>query len=298
MTAVMDALRDRQRLLRLLPLIVWTAMPFTLGALIADALRAADEPFQTAVSVGAWAWWFGALIALAVTRPFTLTIARLAVPAGLIAGVWAALESNDGTLTIIGVGAAGIAVISVFMPGVGDRFVDGVSYGNERRFLLRPPGPVLLVAGPLVGLATIAGVAGGPLLLADERWVFGLIVSALGFGGAYLGFRTLNQLTRRFLVFVPNGFVIHDTTVMPEPVLFTTRELAGIGPAVAETSAKDLTAQALGLALEVKLAEPTELTFVTGRESSEDQTVRSLLISASRPAAVLTVALERGIPIA
>ena len=154
------------------------------------------------------------------------------------------------------------------------------------------------MAGPLVGLATIAGVAGGPLLLADERWVFGLIVSALGFGGAYLGFRTLNQLTRRFLVFVPNGFVIHDTTVMPEPVLFTTRELAGIGPAVAETSAKDLTAQALGLALEVKLAEPTELTFVTGRESSEDQTVRSLLISASRPAAVLTVALERGIPIA
>ncbi|NCG37434.1 MAG: hypothetical protein GWP48_07915, partial [Actinobacteria bacterium] len=214
----MDALRDRQRLLRLLPLIVWTAMPFTLGALIADALRAADEPFQTAVSVGAWAWWFGALIALAVARPFTLTIARIAVPAGLIAGVWAALESNDGTLTIIGVGAAGIAVISVFMPGVGDRFVDGVSYGNERRFLLRPPGPVLLVAGPLVGLATIAGVAGGPLLLADERWVLGSIIGAVVFVGAYLRFRTLIQLARSFPVLVLDGFVSLYPSVMLEAV--------------------------------------------------------------------------------
>ena len=298
MTAVIDALRDRKRLFALAPLMVWASMPFTLGALIGDAVNAADDPFRTAASIGAWAWWFGSLIALAVTRPFTLTIVRLAVPAALLAAVWAALESSDGTLTVVGVVTAGVAVISVFMPGIGDRFVDGVSYGNERRFLLRPPGPVLLVAGPLTGLATVVGIAAGPLLLADERWVVGLIATPVGFGCAYFGFRTLNQLTRRFLVFVPNGFVIHDTTVMPEPVLFTTRELAGLGPAVADTRAKDLTAQALGLALELKLAEPTELTFVTGRASSEDQTVRSLLISASRPAAVMTVALERGIPIA
>ena len=298
MTAVIDALRDRQRLVVLLPLAVWAAMPFTLGALIGDALESADDPFRTAASIGAWVWWFAVVLALAVARPVTLTIARLGVPAGLIASVWAALESDDTTLTIVGVAAAGVALVAVFMPGVGDRFVDGVSYGDERRFLLRPPGPVLLVAGPVAGLTTIAGIAVGPLLLADERWIFGAIVTAVGFAGAYAGFRTLNQLTRRFLVFVPNGFVIHDITVMPEPVLFTSREVAGLGPAIAETSAKDLTSQALGLALELKLTDPTELTFVTGRDSSEDVNVRSVLISPTRPAAVMKIALERGLPIA
>jgi hypothetical protein len=298
LAAVIDAFRDRQRLLVLLPLAVWAAMPFTLGALIGDALSTTDDPFRRLTSIGAWAWWFAALIALAVARPITLTVARLAVPAGSLAGVWAAFESDNSTLTIVGIVAALLAALSVFMPGVGDRYVDGVSYGDERRFLLRPPGPVLLVAGPVAGLATVAGVATGPLLLADERWAFGGIVTVVGFAAAYFGVRTLNQLTRRFLVFVPNGFVIHDVTVMPEPVLFTTREVAGLGPAAAETSAKDLTAQALGLALELKLTEPTELTFATGRGSSEDQTVRSLLISPTRPAAVLRVALERGLRIA
>ncbi len=298
MTAVIDAFRDRQRVLVLLPLAVWAAMPFTLGALIGDALSRTDDPFRRLTSIGAWGWWFAALIALAIARPVTLTVVRLAVPAGLLAGVWAAFESDDSTLTIVGVVAAAVAAFSVFVPGVGDRYVDGVSYGDERRFLLRSPGPVLLVAGPLAGLATVAGVAIGPILLAAEQWVLGGIITVLGFAAAYYGFRTLNQLTRRFVVFVPNGFVIHDVSVMPEPVLFTTREVAGLGPAVAETTARDLTAQALGLALELKLTEPTELTFVTGRESSEGQTVRSLLISPTRPAAVMRVAMERGFPIA
>lgn len=298
MTAVIDALRDRQRLLSYIPLAVWVLMPFTLGALIGDALADSEDPFRTAASVGAWVWWFAALLAMTIARPVALTIVRIAVPAGLIAGIWSAVESDDTTLTIVGLTVAGLAVLTVLLPGVGDRFVDGVSYGDERRFLLRPPGPVLLLAGPIAGLVTITGVAVGPLLLADERWVLGVVVTIIGFGAAYLGFTTLNQLTRRFLVFVPNGFVIHDTAVMPEPVLFTTREVAGLGPAVADTRAKDITAQALGIALELKLAEATELTFVTGRESSEDQTVQSLLISPTRPAAVMRLALERGLPIA
>ncbi len=298
MTAVIDALRDRQRLLSFLPLVLWATLPFTLGALIAEALADAGGPFRSVASIGAWVWWFAALLAMTISRPVALTVARIAVPASLVAGAWAAIDAEDTTLTILGLANAALASIAVFLPDVGDRFADGISYGDERRFLLRPPGPVLVLAGPLAGMVTIAGVSIGPLLLADERWILGGIITALGFGAAYRGFTTLNQLTRRFLVFVPNGFVIHDTSVMPEPVLFTTREVTGLAPAVADTMAKDLTAQALGLALELTLAEATELTFVTGRASSEDETIRSLLISPTRPAAVMRVALERGLPIA
>lgn len=297
MTAVIDAFRDHWRLSTVLPITVWVAMPFTLGALIGDALGTTADPFRTVASVGAWVWWFTTLTALLVARPVTLTLTRLAIPAGLVAALWATVESDDTTLAIVGVVAAGVAALVIFLPGVGDRFVDGVSYGDERRFLLRPPGPVLLVAGPVAGVVTIAGATIGPLLLADQRWILGSIITLAGFLAAFVGFRTLNQLTRRFIVFVPNGVVIHDTTVMPEPVLFTTREVAGLGPAIAETSALDLTSQALGLALELKLVDATELTVVTGRTESEDQRVRSLLVSPTRPAAVMAVALERGLPI-
>ena len=284
-------------------IVIWVLVPFTTGELIGEALSQADDPFRTTVSVTAWASWVVVLVAIAVARPVTLTLSRLGAVGALAAALWASIEVGgrddaDGVLILLGIGTAVLAVFALHLPGVGDRFVDGISYGDEKRFLLRAPGPVLIVAlGPSVAIVVI-GIAAGPLLLADERWIAGAVVTILGWLAAWFPLNALHRLTNRFLVFVPNGLVVHDPSVIREPVLFVTREIAGLAPAAPDTIATDFTSNALGLALELRLAAAAQIPVVTGRTETEEQTVRSLLVAPSRPGAVVTTALERGLPIA
>ena len=277
--------------------LVWVVQPFTLGPLIDDALDPTRDAFTTVASSGAWLWWLAVLVSLVVPRPLTLTIARIGAPAALPGAIWAAVESSDSTVAIVGVTSGTVAALAVLAPGIGDRFVDGASYGDERRFVLRPPGPVLIGVLLPTWVVTAVGVVAGPLLLADERWVAGGVALAAGLPVAAIGFRALLRLTQRFVVFVPNGFVVHDGTVLAEPVLFTRAQIGALGPASADSVALDLTAAALGLALELKLAESTTLPVVSGPNKTEATEVRALLIAPSRPATVMRVAKERGIRI-
>lgn len=285
-------------------LLAWVVQPFTAGALIGDALDDAADPFRTVVSTAAWALWLLILLAMAVPRPVTLTIARLGATGGVLAAVWAASDvgrnQSDVSTSVLAIGvvSAIVAFSTINLPGVGDRFVDGVSYGEEKRFLLRTPGPVLLVVLAPSAIVVVVGATVGPLLLADEQWLVGAVATVCGFGLAWFPLNALHRLTNRFLVFVPNGLVVHDLTQLREPVLFVKREIAGLAPAPADTTATDITAAALGLALELRLAAPTELSFVTGRTTTDNRSVRSLLVAPTRPAAVMHTAMERKITIA
>ena len=135
----------------------------------------------------------------------------------------------------------------------------GSSYGDERRMPLRVPGPLL--AGPLVLVwaVAVAGVAAGPLLLAARQWVAGAAAMAAGLPAAGVAVRSMHTLARRWLVFVPNGLVVHDPLVLVEPVLLRRADVRSLGPAPADTAALDLTRGALGLALEVRLVPPVSL---------------------------------------
>ena len=93
------------------------------------------------------------------------------------------------------------------------------------------------------------------------------------------------------------GIVVHDGGVLREPVLFAKREIEGIAPATDDSLATDLTAQALGLVLELRFVQPVGLSVVTGRTKTEEQQIRSMLIAPTRPAAVLALAAQRGYPI-
>ena len=297
MTAVNGLFRDSGRFLQAFALLVWVVQPFTVGTLIADALAGTETRFSDVVSAGAWIWWFLVLVALTVTRPITLTISRVGAPAAFLGAAWAAVEVEDSTTIVIGLIAGAVAAIAVLLPGLGDRFVDGMSYGDERRFTLRPPGPIVVAALVPTWVITVAGLAAGPLLLADGKWVAGAIVLAFGWFVAILGFRAMHRLAARFVVFVPNGFVVHDSSALREPVLFTSREIVGFAPARTGTNAKDFTVQALGLALELRLREPVKLPVVVDRTTTAEELVEAFLISPSRPAEVMTVAKERGLQI-
>ncbi len=295
---MLERLRRRpERLTGWVALAVWAAQPFGLGPLLGEALDPTRELFRTAASWALWGWWLVVLVALALPRPLMLTIARVGGLAAVPAAAWASFETDDNATIALGLVSAVAAAMALLSPALADRFIDGVSYGDERRFVLRPPGPVLFAVLFPSWAVAIGGFVAGPAFLADERWVLGGVLVAIGWPLSFLAFRALHQLTNRFLVFVPNGLVVHDLTVMRDPVLFVSPGIVGIAPALADTTADDMTSSALGLALELKLAEPVKVLAIVGRDTHERE-VRAILIAPSRPAAVMQVAKERGIRIA
>jgi len=286
--------RSRNLLPAFGPGLVWAIQPFTTGVLVGDALDPTRHGFRGAVSWMAWLAWLAVLIVLAVPRPLTLTLGRIGAPAILPAAAWAAINVDSDATIIIGVASAAAAALVPLLAAVGERFVDAASYGDEQRFPLRPPGPVLLLLLLPTWALTLAAVTSGPLLLADRQWVGGVVAVVAGVPAALVGFRALSRLTSRFLVFVPNGIVIHDQGILAESVLFRQYEIAAIGPARADTTAEDITSQALGMALELRFTKPVTVPVVTGRAKVEEHTALSLMVSASRPAAVLEAAARRG----
>ena len=125
----------------------WAVLPLVLGPLLADALDPRDAVFRRGVSVALWVLWALTLVATAVPRPVTLTLVRIVVPASGVGAVWAAVADGAHTRTAVGLVGAAVATVSALLPTTGDAFADGASYGDERRFLLRPPGAFLL--GPI-----------------------------------------------------------------------------------------------------------------------------------------------------
>jgi hypothetical protein len=266
-----------------------------LGPAAGDALDDASRPVQVVASIGLWLGWAVVLVATLVPTTVSLTALRCAAPAAVVAAVAATVADGASGATVAGLAAALVAALAAFWPGTGEAFVAGSSYGDERRMPLRPPGPLL--AGPLIliWVAAAAGLAAGPLLLAARQWIAGAAALAFGLPVAVVAFRSLHTLARRWLVFVPNGVVVHDPLALAEPVLLRRSDVRSFGPAPADTAALDLTRGALGLALEVRLAPPVSVVLAgVGRQGvSEATTAAALLVAPTRPGAVLSEARRR-----
>jgi hypothetical protein len=275
----------------------WAIVPLLLGPLLADALDPRDELFRRGVSIALWTVWALALIATAVPRPLTLTVLRIVVPASCGAAVWAAIAHGAHGTTAVGLVGAVAAAVCVLLPTTGDAFVDGASYGDERRFLLRPPGAFLLGPIEVAWLVVVAGLASGPLLLLDRQWVIGAVVTVVGFAAAWRAWPSLHALSNRWLVFVPAGVVVHDALALGEPTLFARAQVASFGPAPAQTDALDLSLNALGLALQLDLAPAQSLVVVGTRTArrpvADRQLVTRLMVTPTRPGAVAAEARAR-----
>ena len=151
---------------------------------------------------------------------------------------------------------------------------------------------------PVTWAAVVVGATAGPLLLAAEQWAVGAIALVVGAGAVYAGVRSLHQLTRRWIVLVPTGLVIHDPLTMPEAQLFLRTMVRRLGPAEAGTDADDLTAGAPGLALQLDLAEPAELLLRTRGRDTATRSSTAILFTPSRPQRLLEAAAAARIPVA
>ncbi len=291
----MDARRIFPWLLRA----AWLSLPFVAGPAYAAALHPHSGAVQVSGAVLVWAGWAVTLVGTLVPYPIGLTALRLAAPGALAAAVAAALSGRPSTLaTAAALVGTSLVTVLAFTPVTGSLYANGPAYPNERRYPLRPPGPLLL--GPLeLSWAVVVGApATGVLLLAARAWVAGAAVLVVGLPLAFVLGRSLHGLSKRWLVFVPAGVVLHDPLTLLDPVLFERKTIETLRPAPAGTDSLDLTQGSLGLALELVLLEKVPMTRVRpGTVGGEAGASARLLITPTRPGQVLAEAARRRVPI-
>ena len=285
---------------------LWFSLPWSAGRLFGEALAQTSAAFARTASIGAWGGWTLGLAALLMPTAVSLTIVRFLAPAGLAASCWAVAAT---TATVSGAATAGVICagsicVLAALPPLGSRFVDAMSYGDERRLPLRPPQAVLLLLLPLTWAVTLGGLTAGPLLWAAGHGLAGPLLLGFGLPAAAAGARSMHSLSRRWLVFVPGGVVLHDHFTASAPTLIRRNQIASLRPAPAfrgkdDPPVRDLSAGAGGLVLELRLSSSVLIQLRGSRATQKTQKTEKLeamLLVPTRPRLALEVAAERKIP--
>jgi hypothetical protein len=279
--------------------VVWFVQPLLVGSGLLDAVGDRSAPVRLVIEIGSWLVWFVGMVSVMAPSTVTLTLLRIVAPAAIVAPLGAALLAGSvSNSVLVAIGAGALANAIAFLPSTGDPMINGSAYGSERRMALRPPASVLV--GPIYAVWAIvaAGTFGGPLLLASRQWILGVPLTVIGAAFVFLGVRSLHQLSRRWIVFVPAGFVIHDFWLLAESLLVQRSIRPSLGPAEAPApdGTVDLTAGARGLALAIRVDEPLPTALRT-RRSVEATTGTEFWFTPSLPGKVLTEARARAITI-
>lgn len=277
----------------------WASLPVTLGAQLADMATNYSDAVRLAMFVMAWLVWGAGLTASLLTLPWGLLILRCATPLSLLAAVFAAVDHSPSTLGWAGLVTAVLVTVVSMSAEVGDVFINGAAYGDERRFALRVPAVLMLGPVPAAWVVAMLPTPGAVLALAAGRTRLGVVLALIAVPGAWWGVRSLYQLTRRWCVLVPAGITVVDHMALAEPTLVRREDIAWLGPAPVDSGALDLSVGATGLICEVRTKEPVTVHPAVGRGGvSEGVSTTGLLIAVARPGAMLNAAAERRINVA
>lgn len=283
------------RNLRLDTALVWAlrvlvgCLPF-IGAEVGALLDGQSTATQTTGTCLAWLVWGAIVIASFVTHPITLTLLRIGTP--VVSGflIFVAATQGASSLQIISA-AVGMAILLLsFSAELGGVYVQASAYGDEKRFALRPP-VVLLAPVVIAAFVVDVSIIATPLLLAENNWLAG----AIALFGSIISVKYLipriHKLSRRWLVFVPAGLVVHDEIVLSINLLIKKQDLNQMQLARDNSSAADLSALTWGVPLELSFNKPLDvsLSAIGARHLKAVSAIhaQSVLIAASRPGAVL-----------
>lgn len=281
--------------------VTWLIVPFTGGVVLGIAFAPHSRSLQLVATTLAWVVWGTVALACAAPHPVTLTVLRTLTPLAPITIAWALVVADSASMSTtatveaaIGLVVALLAAVSAQSAWTADEFVDATAYGDERRFALRVPGMFLLGPIPAMWLATAAAAIAGPLLLATHQWITGMVVCVAAGVLITVAARAFHGLSKRVAVFVPAGMTLVDPLALVDPMLFARTRTVAFGPALADSDALDLSQNALGLALQIDLDLPGELTLRSGRARAETASASAVVFTPARPAAVLAEAARRG----
>ena len=277
----------------------WVVLALAAGPAFAAALDPRSSHVRTAASAGLWAVWAATLLAMLVPAPVTLTAVRIVAPAAPVAAGWAAVTGRPSAPSAAAALACTLAAAAVSLsPTVGRAFVNAPAYPNERRHLLRLPAALLLGLVPLAWAVVVAVPPAVVLLAAADRGAWAAAALVFGAPAAVSAARSLHSLSKRWLVLVPAGLVLKDAMAVVDPVLFRRQLVLALRPAPAGSDSLDLTLGAPGLALELLLTEKVPMTLVRAKERrGEAGASARLLVTPTRPGAVLADAAQRSLPV-
>jgi hypothetical protein len=277
--------------------LTWMLLPVSAGGALGDALAGWSTAPARVAAVFLWAAWTMGLIALLAPRPWGLTALRVAAPTTVLLTIASVASTSAGT-SALAVSSSVVASVFALSASVAHAATNAMAYGDEVRFPLRVPMSLLLGPVPLAVALVGAGVAAGPLLIADGRIVAGVVVTALGFPVAFALIRSLHALSLRWLVLVPAGVVVVDPLTLADPVLIRREHIAGLGREPAGYAADDALDLRLGTqtgTIELTLHAPQPFARRRGRHDSQLRDAAAVLVSTTRPAALVTLAGERRI---
>jgi hypothetical protein len=280
--------------------VAWLVVAIAGGAAIGEALSEHSRAVELTGTVMAWAGWAVGAVALAVPSVVTLTVARTVVPASIVVAAAAIIDRADPGTGIALLAPALAASALVGTAEFGRVYLQASAYGDEVRFGLRPPIGYLL-ACVATWLPTVTALVLALPALSGRAWVLGITAVAVAAAGLTWLPRRWHQLSRRWLVFVPAGLVVHDPVVLADTLMLPRRTVARISlddVGGATFTGADLTGPTPGLAVEIRLAESTTAVLApsAARRSGGTIHLTALVVSPTRPGAVVKEAAKAGYP--
>ncbi len=277
--------------------VMWALLPVTAGTALADATVSWSIAPARVAAVALWLVWAAGLLALFAPRPIGLTLLRVVAPCGFLCIVFSLSSTTTASAVLALVGGGFAAILALSAP-VAMATANALAYGDEERFVLRIPMPLLLGPIPVAIAIAALGALSGPLLLADGRYALGAFATIVGIPVAALIARALHPLSSRWLVLVPAGIAIADPLTLTEPVLVR-RELI---TTLRRTASTTLPAAALDLRLgtiaggvQLTLTEPVEFGRRRGRVNAEIVAPQVVAVAVVRADAAVARARTRRI---
>lgn len=274
----------------------WVLVAVLGGRAVESAVVDRSEAVRWVAAIGAWTVWGVVVLALAVPSVRSLTVTRIGAPLTIVAGVGSAMFGAPALDVLLLVVPAVLAVATIFTAEFGRHSVQASSYGDEERLPLRMP-VAAGAAAIMIWFPWAVAVVAGPLLLAARSWVLGGIATLLAVAGLVLIGPRWHRLSRRWLVLVPAGLVVHDPVVLSDTLMLRTDQVGTVQLAPADTQAADLTGPASGYALEVVATETVTTVFAFTPQDPGGRAIHmtAFLVSPSRPGEALRLAAERGL---
>ncbi len=278
--------------------IAWVLLAVVGGSAFSDALDGRTALLRWIAGVALWALFAVCFVAMAVTSTATLTMVRLLLPVGVAVCVIAAASGATAVHAAVALALAAIALVTGFSSEFARIFVQQSAYGDETRLPLRLPVPFILpltlgwiaAAGPLVS---------GLLLVGAHEWIAGGVLTVAGVAASRQLRASFHRFSRRWLVFVPSGVVIHDQLVLAETAMVLNTAIVGVGLAPVGSGAADLTGGTTGPRLEVQLAESETFVYAADSKNPQGRAIHAtgVMISPSRPGRALAESARRTLPI-
>lgn len=278
--------------------LVWVAVVLTGAIAIDQSLAGADDVAQVITPIIWWLLAAGTVVALVVPSPSGLTAVRSSAPLVVALALGAAIAGADTVWAAAFLATSMVAVGVAMSAEFASVMVQGSAYGSEHRFPLRPPVAVLLPVA-VTWVAWAACATSGVLLLAHSVVAAGALLTAVAVAGGILLFPRFDRLSRRWLVLVPAGLVVHDPLVLGETLMVQRPGLERIGLAPADTQAADLSGPAAGHLIEVVLRDMALAVFAASAEHPKGRAihVQSYLVAPSRPGRALAALAAARFPV-